>query len=84
MARFLVAAFTIFSRLLFTAAFLWATGFLRFNKSDKSDRSRFNPFQFMKSKAEAAEKVEETFDSVAGADEAKQELWEIVDFLKHP
>ena len=45
-----------------------------------------NIFSFGSSKAKAFNKdfPKVTFDQVAGADEAKQELSEIVDFLKHP
>lgn len=45
-----------------------------------------NIFSFGSSKAKAFNKdfPNVTFDQVAGADEAKQELFEIVDFLRHP
>ena len=38
----------------------------------------------LKMEAPVAENVQENFESVAGADEAKVELMEIVDFLKNP
>ncbi len=45
-----------------------------------------NIFSFGGSKAKAFNKVfpKVTFDDVAGADEAKEEMFEVVDFLKHP
>lgn len=45
-----------------------------------------NIFSFGGSKAKAFNKVfpKVTFDDVAGADEAKEEMSEVVDFLKHP
>ncbi|GAB6033823.1 ATP-dependent zinc metalloprotease FtsH [Galenea microaerophila] len=44
------------------------------------------PFSFGKSKAKmlSSDEVKVTFDDVAGADEAKEEVAEIVDFLKDP
>lgn len=47
----------------------------------------FNPFDFGKSRAtvmEGANRVLVTFDDVAGIEEAKVEIREIVDFLKNP
>jgi cell division protease FtsH len=47
----------------------------------------FNPFDFGKSKAtvmEGANRIKVTFDDVAGIEEAKVEIREIVDFLKNP
>ncbi len=47
----------------------------------------FNPFDFGKSRAtvmEGANRVKVTFDDVAGIEEAKVEIREIVDFLKNP
>lgn len=81
-AKLLAFAFTVFSSLLFYVGTLWATGILRVNIFDKEERKRLNPFNFLKSNVEVVDQVEETFDSVAGADEAKEELMEIVDFLK--
>lgn len=45
-----------------------------------------NIFSFGSNKAKAFNKIfpKVTFDDVAGADEAKEEMEEIVDFLKHP
>lgn len=45
-----------------------------------------NIFSFGKSRAQVIlpSQVKETFDSVAGAEEAKAELKEVVDFLRHP
>jgi len=45
-----------------------------------------NIFSFGSNKAKAFNKVfpKVTFDDVAGADEAKEEMSEVVDFLKHP
>ena len=47
----------------------------------------FNPFDFGKSRAtvmEGPNRVKVTFDDVAGIEEAKVEIREIVDFLKNP
>ena len=45
-----------------------------------------NIFSFGKSRAQMIlpSQVKETFDSIAGADEAKEELREVVDFLRNP
>jgi cell division protease FtsH len=52
----------------------------------QAGQSQSGIFNFGQSKARRYEehRVEVTFDDVAGADEAKQELQEVVDFLRHP
>jgi len=49
-------------------------------------RGQQNVFRFGSSKAKVydAERPQVTFDDMAGEDEAKRELSEVVDFLKHP
>ncbi|CAN5685754.1 ATP-dependent zinc metalloprotease FtsH [soil metagenome] len=49
-------------------------------------RGQQNVFRFGSSKAKMydAERPQVTFDDMAGEDEAKRELSEVVDFLKHP
>lgn len=63
-------------------AFNWA--FRQIVRRGAQNQMGGNPFQFMKSNVEMAENVQENFTNVAGADEAKEELMEIVDFLKNP
>lgn len=41
-------------------------------------------FSFGKSRAKPAQKIKTTFDEVAGCDEAKEELLEVIKFLKDP
>ena len=41
-------------------------------------------FDFAKSRAKMSRKAEKTFNDVAGCDEEKEELVEIIDFLKNP
>ena len=41
-------------------------------------------FEFAKSRARMSRKAEKTFNDVAGCDEEKEELVEIIDFLKNP
>ena len=48
------------------------------------DGSRMMSFGKVKAKASADDKRKTTFEDVAGADEEKEELSEIVDFLKEP
>lgn len=45
---------------------------------------RLNSFSKARTKLGSDEKVKVTFDDVAGADEEKEELQEVVDFLKNP
>jgi cell division protease FtsH len=64
--------------LLFVGLFLWM--------SARAGRSLTSQFGFGKAPAQRYTSDEEkvTFDDVAGADEAKSELQEEVDFLRHP
>lgn len=82
-AGFLGGAINLFFNLFLFAGLLWITGAFR-GGGPMGNNNPMNPFNMLKSNVEAAENVEENFESVAGADEAKQELIEIVDFLKNP
>jgi AFG3 family protein len=69
--------------------FIWLFIFRRLsNRMAGMGGSGENPFMDTgKSKAqlfEGKDKIEITFDDVAGLDEAKEEIMEVVDFLKHP
>lgn len=57
-----------------------------FMRSAGSLGGKNNPFSFGKSKArmQSEDQVKVTFDDVAGADEAKEEVREVVDFLRDP
>ena len=68
---------------LFFQLFLFWVGFQLVGRiTGTSGNGPNNPFNMLKSNVEMVENVEENFESVAGADEAKEELVEIVDFLK--
>ncbi|HID00205.1 MAG TPA: ATP-dependent zinc metalloprotease FtsH [Piscirickettsiaceae bacterium] len=71
-----------FPMLLLIAVWLWAMrGMAGGGMGGKN-----SPFSFGKSKARmlTPEQVKVTFDDVAGAEEAKEEVKEVVDFLKNP
>ncbi len=52
--------------------------------SARAGRMQMNPFGKAKARRYTSEQPKVTFNDVAGADEAKAELAEEVDFLKHP
>jgi cell division protease FtsH len=64
--------------LLLVALFVWM--------GRQASQSQSGIFNFGRSKARhtTGERTEVTFDDVAGADEAKTDLKEVVDFLRHP
>jgi len=65
--------------------FLLIVGFFGFMmRSAQSSNNQAMSFGKSKAKLFDKEKHKTTFEDVAGADEAKEELVEIVDFLKHP
>lgn len=71
-----------FPMLLLIAVWLWAMrGMAGGGMGGKN-----SPFSFGKSKARmlSPEQVKVTFDDVAGAEEAKEEVKEVVDFLRNP
>ena len=71
-----------FLKLLFFFFLIVNLGSLLFNRGQEGGAS---PFAIGKSKARIYSEgsMDITFDDVAGVDEAKTELYEIVDFLKH-
>ena len=54
--------------------------------NDRRGQQSNNPFSFSKSKARkvTADQPSVKFDDVAGVEEAKEELWEVVEFLRSP
>mgnify|MGYP003290127551 CR=1 FL=1 len=52
--------------------------------SRNANNSNNKAFEFGKSRARATKKTNKTFADVAGCDEEKEELEEIIDFLKNP
>ena len=71
-----------FPMLLLIAVWLWAMR----GMAGGGVGGKNSPFSFGKSKARmlTPEQVKVTFDDVAGAEEAKEEVKEVVDFLKNP
>jgi cell division protease FtsH len=58
--------------------------FFFFTMMRQQGRGQQGIFNFGKSRATMADRPTVTFDEVAGAEEAKRELCEVVDFLKNP
>ena len=52
--------------------------------SKNANNSNNKAFEFAKSRAKLSRKTDTTFNDVAGCDEEKEELEEIIDFLKNP
>lgn len=80
-AVWFAALFPTVLSLLFIVGFIWFMG-------RQAQRSNVQSFGFGQSRARMISPEEDrarvTFKDVAGADEAKEELREIVEFLKHP
>lgn len=78
--QLLVASFPL---LLLFALFLF---FMRSAGNGLGGRGGNNPFNFGKSKAKliAEDKINTTFKDVAGVDEAKEEIADLVEFLRNP
>jgi cell division protease FtsH len=75
---------SLLGTLLFVFGPVLLLGLLFYFMMRQQSRGQQGVFNFGKSRATIADRPSVTFDEVAGADEAKRELAEVVDFLKNP
>lgn len=75
---------TIGPSLLYLVLFVVAMIFLYSRMAGAVSSSHTKAMEFNRSRARLETKVKKTFDDVAGADAEKQEMMEIVDYLRNP